>query len=495
MRSNNYGAVLRLACTVIVISCLAAPMAFAQLPQDALRLGTPGFGVGARALGMGDAYTGVASDYSAIFWNPAGLAQIQKNEFSLGLSYLNNSDNSTFFGNQLSYSNNSTNLNALGLVYPVPVRRGSLVLAFGFDRQADFTSGVSFNGFNPNSSIIQTLAPNGQPYPADISLAENLNVAIADTLTGKFFSPVRDSLTQIGTALSGKGLNNFSVAGGVEMSKNLYVGLTLTYLSGGYRYDRTYREQDNLGVYRTPIAFHGSNVAFDLKELLLQEYIDDDISGVNAMFGLLYTIPDRFRLGVTLKTPTAFTIKETYGQTGTSTFSTPDANGNSTYGPFATTGSVQYDVHTPWVFGLGLSFILRDLVLSGDVSYTDWTQLEFANAPSALIAINDQFKTLYHGTANLRGGAEYEVRDLGLRIRGGFILNPSPYEGAPSTFNQKYATGGLGFLLGEAAMLDLAYAHGWWKAARNNYDPSYGASVTAEDIATNTLIMTFSYRF
>ena len=53
-----------------------------------MRLGPPGTGVGARALGMGGAYTGVASDYSAIYWNPAGLAQMQYSEFSAGLSYL-----------------------------------------------------------------------------------------------------------------------------------------------------------------------------------------------------------------------------------------------------------------------------------------------------------------------------------------------------------------------------------------------------------------------
>ncbi len=493
---EKYANILKLSFIGICTTFVVNSTGFAQLPQDALRLGTPGLGVGARALGMGDAYTGVASDYSAIFWNPAGLAQINRNEFSLGLSYLNNRDNSTFFGNQVSYTNNATDLNALGIVYPVPVRRGSLVLAFGYQRQADFTTGVSFNGFNPNSSIIQTLAPNGQPYPANISLAEDLNVAIADTTTGKFFSPINGRLTQIGTAIEGKGLNNFSVAGGVEMSKNLYVGLTLTYLSGGYRYDRTYQEQDNLGVYSTPYAFHGDSVAFDLKDLTLQDYIDDDITGVNALFGLMYSIPDRFRLGITIKTPTSFTIKETYGTTGTSTFTTADKNGNYSYGPFSNPGSVEYDVHTPWVFGMGVSFIIRDLVLSGDVNYTDWTQLEFAgNAPPDLIATNNLFKTMFHGTANLRGGAEYEIRDYGVRLRAGFIYNPSPYEGAPSTYNQKYVTGGLGFLMGESAMIDLAYAHGWWQSARDNYDPSYGASVVGEDVATNNFIMTFSYRF
>ena len=33
-------------------------------------------GVGARALGMGGAFTGIADDPSAAYWNPAGLGQI-----------------------------------------------------------------------------------------------------------------------------------------------------------------------------------------------------------------------------------------------------------------------------------------------------------------------------------------------------------------------------------------------------------------------------------
>lgn len=39
-------------------------------------------GVGARALGMGSAYTAVADDSTAAFWNPAGLALLEKSEAS-----------------------------------------------------------------------------------------------------------------------------------------------------------------------------------------------------------------------------------------------------------------------------------------------------------------------------------------------------------------------------------------------------------------------------
>ena len=40
-------------------------------------------GSGARAAGMGNAFIAVADDGTAASWNPAGLSQLRKSEFSL----------------------------------------------------------------------------------------------------------------------------------------------------------------------------------------------------------------------------------------------------------------------------------------------------------------------------------------------------------------------------------------------------------------------------
>ena len=468
-------------CAVVIIG---VTQSFAQFPEDALRFATPGFGVGARSLGMGNAYTGVASDFSALYWNPAGLAQMQRGEFSFGLSHLNFKDNSTFFGAEDSYTNNSTNLNSLGLVFPVDVQRGSLVFAFGFSRNSNFTTGLAFDGFNPGSSIIQMSAPDGGFYPSDLSgnLAYQLYLANIDTTTGRFISPITGNVQQSGQVIEGGGINNWSGGAAIDMAKNLSVGVTLTYLSGTYKYDRTYKETDTKG-------FHNS-FPFDFNELVIDENVTSDLSGFNAKLGLLYRVPNRFRFGISVKTPTSINVKETFNTSARSYFDNGDIR--PTDGPFETPGSNEYDVITPWVFTVGGSFIVQDLVLSGDVDYTDWTQLEFDNANADLIALNKQMKTIFRPVFNLRAGAEYDVKDYGLRLRGGFIYNKSPYDGDPSEFDQKYVTAGLGILLGETTMLDLAYARGWWKSFRTNYS---SASLVAEDIRTNNLIMTLSYRF
>jgi hypothetical protein len=44
-------------------------------------------GVGARALSMGEAFTGLADDASALYYNPAGLTQLRSNVFHLSVGH------------------------------------------------------------------------------------------------------------------------------------------------------------------------------------------------------------------------------------------------------------------------------------------------------------------------------------------------------------------------------------------------------------------------
>jgi long-subunit fatty acid transport protein len=280
------------------------------------------------------------------------------------------------------------------------------------------------------------------------------------------------------------GLNNWSAGGAIDIAKNVSVGVTLTYVSGTYRYNREYREQDNSRVY--------TRFPFDFDELVVEDEVESDLSGVNARFGFMYRQPDRFRFGASIKTPTTFRIKETFNTTATSYFDSADVNGISSYGPFDSPGSNEYEVVTPWVFSAGASVVIRDLVLSGDIEYTDWTQMKFQDANRDLLAKNKDIRNIFRATANLRAGAEYDVQGAGVRVRGGFIYNPSPYQGDPSSFDQKYVTAGFGVLLGESTMLDVGYAHGWWKTFRINYE---GGPRVDERIRTNNFVATLSYRF
>jgi long-subunit fatty acid transport protein len=75
-----------------VVAALAlvalAPAARAQISLGGQRAGTASgsflqIGVGARAVGLGETFVAVANDPSAIYWNPAGLASLQRREFAI----------------------------------------------------------------------------------------------------------------------------------------------------------------------------------------------------------------------------------------------------------------------------------------------------------------------------------------------------------------------------------------------------------------------------
>lgn len=128
MKTNRY---VRSIIFILGLATLGVSAARAQSADDALRFSSTGFGVGSRAQSMGGAYIGVADDYSATFWNPAGLAQMRRLEFTGGINNTNYSNDATFFGNSSTATNSSTTLNDLGFVFPVPTSRGSLVFAAG----------------------------------------------------------------------------------------------------------------------------------------------------------------------------------------------------------------------------------------------------------------------------------------------------------------------------------------------------------------------------
>lgn len=70
------------------IILLSALLAMFAVPALAYEAGTAGLlflrlGVGERAAGMGEAYTAVAGDATAIYWNPAGLASLDHTQLHL----------------------------------------------------------------------------------------------------------------------------------------------------------------------------------------------------------------------------------------------------------------------------------------------------------------------------------------------------------------------------------------------------------------------------
>lgn len=80
-------------------------------------------GVGARAAGMGESFAGIYSDVSAVYWNPAGLAKIQKLELGVMHSEAITDASIEFIGLAMPVSNYGVFClsSILYFVKPIPV--------------------------------------------------------------------------------------------------------------------------------------------------------------------------------------------------------------------------------------------------------------------------------------------------------------------------------------------------------------------------------------
>lgn len=87
--ARSRGPLVALAALVVLGGALLAPPAArAQFTLGEQRSGTASgtflkIGLGARAAGLGESFVAVANDPSAIYWNPAGLASLQRQEAAL----------------------------------------------------------------------------------------------------------------------------------------------------------------------------------------------------------------------------------------------------------------------------------------------------------------------------------------------------------------------------------------------------------------------------
>jgi long-subunit fatty acid transport protein len=238
---------------------LAVPLfcvsAFAQSGPDTpiLTLGLY-HGPGGRALGLGGAYTGVADDFTATYWNPAGLAQVKRIELQGSLLQTGFSNSSRYYVTPVDVTSNFTRLNNLGMVFPVPVYQGALSFAVGYNQVVDFGSRASFRDNSGIASVNQTQSWN-------------------QLETGRL------------------GFWNF--AGAMDVSQNVSLGLALCYWVG----------HDEFSVDEN---YWSSPTALTLEERL----ISTDLSGWGAIAGVMGKLGRWARMGLTIGTPITFKAQE-----------------------------------------------------------------------------------------------------------------------------------------------------------------------------------------
>lgn len=466
-----------------LILMILTGFSLAQTVGDAVRLSMPGFGSGARAIGMGNAFVAMSDDGLGMAYNPAGIALMRRFELGGGFKYGVNSNNTSFLGNQLKSESSRADLDNFTLVFPIPTLRGSLVIGTSYNSTLDFTGKFDFKGYNGgNSSMIQDL--NGySEIPYELYLTDDSYIT---KINGRLEQS--GSRTQTGSA----GVWNFS--GAYEAYKNFFLGATISVGGGTYQNNFIIQESDNNGVYSGTELAPGYPFTTTFKRFDYKTILDWDIRFYEVKLGMLYQVQNIARVGMTVELPKSYTIKEKYQVEASTIWGTGRV---VDIDPADYRSDVEYEIKTPFRFTGGVAFNVRGLIISAQGTFVDYTNSSFKDI-SGLGSVftsdlNRDIQNSLRSVLNYNLGAEYTFPFIDMRLRAGYFIQKSAYKDDPTEYDRKFVTFGLGYLIDGELSFDVAYIHGWWKDFGDNY--GFNQSRTYQDIQYNSAVFGVSFRF
>jgi long-chain fatty acid transport protein len=333
-------------------------------------------GLGARALAMGGAFVGLADDFSAVFWNPAGIAMFDRKELG-------------FYGSDL-------------------IPSGTYKL--------DWFGQVVADAKMPAQHYFAGLAayyhPLGKKFVA--GFAVYTPSALGTKWNGDDFK-----LISQGTSYSWKGLVRmitFSPVLAYRLSDRVQIGASLNINRAFFDF-KTYA-----GAVQPYYMSANSGSLAGPGEIILGQYSESLKGwGYGATLGILFRPHDKLSAGVTFKTPSMIRFR---GTAHVSNFEAMDLPADS---------DISRDLTWPlWLAG-GIAYKPNDrLTLTADAHFTNWKQVDDIETEFEVLAWKNMLAETgedvrpmrWKNTTQIRFGAEYMIKPFFLR--GGYTWDPSP---------------------------------------------------------------------
>jgi long-chain fatty acid transport protein len=401
---------------ILLFSATTATAAGFRLPE-----------AGAKAMGMGFAFTAQADDPSAIYFNPAGIVQLEGTNVMVGGTFIWE-NGGTFTGT-------------------TPLTGGATVS----ETQKDLTFIV------PNAYVTRKASPTFA-YGVGIFSPFGLGQEYENRVTSIF----RNQITKIDLQTV---VVNPTVAW--KVNEFLSVGAGIDWMWGKAK------------LAKTPVNFAiGDNSATPPTNnlYLLDLEADGDAWGYNA--GLLLTPSKNLKVGFSYRSP--FTLELKDGDVNLSGISTVGraALGGASLSQAAFGGATSFTtkgstvIYMPATAALGVSCNFTDrLTVEADVDWTFWSSFNelriqiptvlIGAGPSAALGTSVTAKN-WKDVAALRLGAQYKVTDP-LALRLGFAYDTSPVPAAtmgpelPDSDRLQYTVGG-GYKFGNWT-IDASYLY------------------------------------
>ena len=451
--------------SIILLSLTIIANLFAQSPGEAVAFLDNTNGSGVRAMSMGNAFTAVADDWSALYWNPAGLTLLESSEISGSLYHTQFRNNANFAGQMEMGDDVFTQFESFGLAYKFPTTRGSFVIALGRYNFKDYDDYLSFSGFNGSS--------NGLAF----DLGEEQE---------EYFDFDRD-VWQTEQILQNGNLGAWSFGFGLAMSPQFSAGLSIHAFTGGSQYAFMFTQEDVDQLYETYPA------NYDYYQV--NQTIDSEFSGWGATLGAIFNLSDELRAGISIDFPHSLGVHELYSSNDLLIFD-DDYESAFDYG----TGEWDYMIRYPAKLSGGVAIDSDKLLLAASASYRDWTQTRFERPDAygmsedyeSLLAENQYFTSDFRAVLSYNIGGELRFTGPNIKIRGGYQINPSPLADAYETLDRTTISGGFGYALDASTSFNVSLSRGFWKRfSEDGWTPGG----TEETIETDRVLAGISYKF
>lgn len=373
-----------------------------------------------RAAGMGSAFTAVADDASAAWYNPAGVAFMDSNQLMLGGDVIITNN---------KYSSNAATKGALGTPLSGSANAGSKTFfvphgyityrdknsKFGaslginspFGLETDWPATSPFAGFNTFSRINMVMV--------NPSVSYRINDRLAIAAGVDYVNVYKVDLNNTNQNLSGKG----DGWGG---------NVSLLYKGDGFNFGITYRSRVKVNLNGTATAVPGGALA-------------TNFGATSSSAHTSITLPDQVNVGLAVMPNEQWTLSLDVDWVNWKTFNTI----NVTYDSGAYRGAIG-----------GAALFVTD-----PIGYT-------INPLPVLAAIAAQSGSTnmpqnWKATVAYRLGAEWKYSKRA-RVRFGFVYDPTPINAAdfspaiPGNDRQLYCIG-YGYDITPATTLDLGYSY------------------------------------
>ncbi|MEN8153186.1 MAG: outer membrane protein transport protein [Acidobacteriota bacterium] len=320
-------------------------------------------GVGTKAISMGGAFIGIADDFSAIFWNPAGLTQMENASISAFSSFIMPTGTYTYApaGIDMETEKETHPAPALGYFKPVSEK-----LVVGLAAYAISGAGASWDG----SKLV--------PFNTYAGYGDFTAYTWSSKVAALAFSPVA----------------------AYKVSDKLSLGASLNVVYGMLDFE---------------------------KEALGGQYTENLTgTGFGATFGAMFKPSEKFSVGFTFKTPIKLTLKGDVDMPGLAAVPgmpvSSAATREITWPMWAGAGiafrpneklTISFDVqYTNWAK-------LQEIGMEYDQAY--WK----INMGAGSVEDNSSFHLNWDDAVQYRVGFEYKISDS-FALRGGYYSDPSP---------------------------------------------------------------------